>query len=95
MYNLKPTKELTIKKQANADYIAKLDDSIKQAERGEVVMYTKEQMRVMEKRTALSKGLSAMYEAHEQSIINGTSDMTLDEINDIIKKCRQKSQPGI
>ncbi|MCL2203589.1 MAG: type II toxin-antitoxin system RelB/DinJ family antitoxin [Defluviitaleaceae bacterium] len=41
--------ELTTKQQANANYIAKLDDSIAQAERGEVVMYTKAQMRAMEK----------------------------------------------
>jgi DNA-damage-inducible protein J len=41
--------ELTTKQQNNADYIAKLDDSIAQAERGEMVMYTKAQMRAMEK----------------------------------------------
>jgi len=41
--------DLTTKKQTNADYISKLDDSIAQAERGEVVMYTKDQMRAMEK----------------------------------------------
>jgi len=41
--------ELTTKQQANAEYIAKLNDSIAQAERGEVVMYTKTQMRSMEK----------------------------------------------
>ena len=41
---------------------------------------------------ALSRGLSAMYEAHEQAAINGTSDMTLDEINDIINECRQESR---
>jgi len=40
--------ELTTRKQANADYLAKLDESIAQAERGEVVIYTKEQMRAME-----------------------------------------------
>ena len=39
---------MTTKQQDNADYIAKLDDSIEQAERGEVVMYTKAQMRAME-----------------------------------------------
>ena len=32
----------------NADYISKLNDSIAQADRGEVVMYTKEQMHAME-----------------------------------------------
>jgi len=42
--------------------------------------------------TALSRGLSAMYEAHEQAAINGISDMTLDEINDIINECRQESR---
>jgi antitoxin YefM len=31
----------------NAEYLAKLEMSIAQAERGEVVMYTKEQMRAM------------------------------------------------
>jgi len=31
----------------NAEYLAMLDESIKQAEKGEVVMYTKEQMRAM------------------------------------------------
>jgi predicted transcriptional regulator len=41
--------ELTTKQQANAAYLAKLDESIAQAERGEVVMYTKEQMRALEK----------------------------------------------
>jgi DNA-damage-inducible protein J len=41
--------ELSTKQQANAAYLAKLDESIAQAERGEVVMYTKEQMRDMEK----------------------------------------------
>ena len=41
--------ELTTKHQANAEYIAKLNESIAQAERGEVVMYTKAQMRAMEK----------------------------------------------
>ena len=42
--------------------------------------------------TALTRGLSAMYEAHEQATINGTSDMTLDEINDMINECRQESR---
>ena len=41
--------ELTTKQQANVAYLAKLDESIAQAERGEVVMYTKDQMRAMEK----------------------------------------------
>ena len=30
----------------------------------------------------------------EQSVINGTSDMTLDEINGIITECRQRSNAG-
>jgi len=30
----------------------------------------------------------------EQSVINGTSDMTLDEINGIIAECRQGSNAG-
>jgi len=42
--------------------------------------------------TVLSRGLSAMYEANEQAIINGTSEMALDEINDIINECRQESR---
>jgi len=41
--------ELATKQQANVAYLSKLDESIAQAERGEVVMYTKEQMRAMEK----------------------------------------------
>jgi DNA-damage-inducible protein J len=41
--------ELSTKQQANAAYFAKLDESIAHAERGEVVMHTKEQMRAMEK----------------------------------------------
>ena len=41
--------ELTTIQQANNEYLAKLDESIAQAERGEVVMYTKEQMRAIEK----------------------------------------------
>ena len=28
-------------------------------------------------------------ESHRESILNGTSEMTLDEINDIIAECRQ------
>ena len=32
----------------NAEYLTSLNESIKQAERGEIVMYTKEQMRAME-----------------------------------------------
>ena len=39
----------------------------------------------------LAKGLSAMYEAHNQAATNGTCDMTLDEINDIINENRQEN----
>ena len=37
----------------------------------------------------LTKGLSAMHEAHKQATTNGTSNMTLDDINDIINESRQ------
>lgn len=37
--------ELTTKKQANAEYLAKLDESIAQAERGQVVRYTKDDLK--------------------------------------------------
>jgi len=40
--------ELITKQQANKAYLQKLDESLAEAERGEVVMYTKEQMRLME-----------------------------------------------
>jgi hypothetical protein len=30
----------------------------------------------------------AMREAQEQAVTNGTSEMSLDEINDLIKECR-------
>jgi DNA-damage-inducible protein J len=40
------------------------------------------------KEAILSKVLLAMQEAQKQSVINGTSEMTLDEINEIVKKCR-------
>ena len=39
--------ELTTKQQANAQYLAKLDESIAQAERGEVVMYTMDELKVL------------------------------------------------
>jgi hypothetical protein len=41
------------------------------------------------KEAALARGLEAMREAQEQAVINGTSDMTLDEINALIKECRE------
>lgn len=44
------------------------------------------------KEAVLVKGLEAMLEAQEQAVINGTSDMSLDEINNIIKECRQENR---
>jgi len=38
----------------------------------------------------LARGKEAMREAREQAIINGTSEMTLDEINEIISECRKE-----
>jgi addiction module RelB/DinJ family antitoxin len=38
----------------------------------------------------LAKGRKALRDAQEQAIINGTSDMTLDDINEIIKEVRQE-----
>ena len=40
--------ELTTVQQANADYLEKLNRSIEQAKRGEVVRYTMEELRSME-----------------------------------------------
>ena len=40
--------------------------------------------------SVLTKGLEAMREAQEQALINGTSEMSLDEINAIIGECRQE-----
>ena len=37
--------ELTTKQQSNAEYLEKLDESIAQAERGEVVKYTMEELK--------------------------------------------------
>ena len=42
------------------------------------------------KKEILTRGMEAMFEAQEQAVINGTAEMTLDEINDIIKECRQE-----
>jgi len=39
--------ELTTKEQANAEYLAKLDESIAQAERGEVVKYTMDELKAL------------------------------------------------
>jgi len=44
------------------------------------------------KESVLARGLSAMYDAHEQAAINGTADLTLDDINEIIKECRQENE---
>jgi len=38
----------------------------------------------------LARGLEALKEAHEQSLVNGTSDMSLDEINDMVAELRQE-----
>ena len=40
--------ELSITQKNNSDYLSKLEHSIAQVERGEVVSYTKEQMKAME-----------------------------------------------
>ena len=42
------------------------------------------------KKQAGNNLLEALHEAQAQSIINDTSDMTLDEINEIIDECRGK-----
>ena len=39
--------ELATKQQANAEYLAKLDESIAQAERGEVVKYTMDELKAL------------------------------------------------
>jgi len=39
--------ELTTKQQSNAEYLAKLDASIAQAERGEVVKYTMDELKAL------------------------------------------------
>ena len=41
--------------------------------------------------TVLARGREALREAQEQAMMNGTSEMTLDEINEIISECRQNS----
>ena len=43
------------------------------------------------KKAILARGMAAMLESQEEAVINGTSEMTLDDINDIIKECRQES----
>jgi addiction module RelB/DinJ family antitoxin len=37
----------------------------------------------------LARGRIALIKAQEQAIINGTSEMTLDDINSMISECRQ------
>jgi len=44
------------------------------------------------KESVLARGLEAMREAQKQAEINGTSEMTLDEINNVINECRQESR---
>jgi DNA-damage-inducible protein J len=39
--------ELTTKQQTNAEYLAKLDESIAQAERGEVVKYSMDELKAL------------------------------------------------
>ncbi|MCL2054872.1 MAG: type II toxin-antitoxin system RelB/DinJ family antitoxin [Oscillospiraceae bacterium] len=46
------------------------------------------------KESILARGLEAMKEAQEQSLANGTSEMSLDDINAIISECRQE-RPGL
>ena len=42
--------------------------------------------------TILAKGMEAMREAQEQAILNGTSELSLDDINEIIKECRKENR---
>jgi DNA-damage-inducible protein J len=44
--------------------------------------------------SVLSKGREALREAQARSVLNGTSEMTLDEINAIITECRQERKPA-
>jgi DNA-damage-inducible protein J len=41
------------------------------------------------KEAIMTRGFEAMKDAQEQAVINGTSEMTLDEINALIKECRE------
>ena len=43
-----------------------------------------------EKQIALLKGMEAMHEAQNQAKVNGTYEMTMNEINDAIKESRQE-----
>ncbi len=40
----------------------------------------------------LARGREALREAQDQAIVNGTSEMTLDEINEIIAEVRQEQR---
>jgi len=40
--------------------------------------------------TIMARGLEALKEAQEQALLNGTSDMSLDEINKMIAELRQE-----
>jgi len=41
---------------------------------------------------ALAGGMDAMLRAQMQAVINGTSEMSLDEINEMISTCRQDNR---
>ena len=43
----------------------------------------------------LQKGLTTMRETHKQALDNGLSEMTLDEINALIKECQQETKHTI
>ncbi len=40
----------------------------------------------------LEKGRKALREAQNQAVLNGTSELTLDEINEMIKECRAEEK---
>ena len=62
-----------------------------------LVLLTEEELNALELRNEtqrkqiLDRGKQALKEIQQQSVINGTSEMTLDEINDIIKEVRQET----
>jgi len=45
---------------------------------------------VITRESILARGREALREAQEQAVANGTSDMTLEEINGIIAECRRE-----
>ena len=51
-------------------------------------------MRLERKETDVSAGLQAMKEAQEISKANGNSEMTLEEINEIIREVRREKKKG-